>query len=71
VLVGEAIRRGERYTLSAHRGEHRVWQATQSAVTVGELSLHLPAGSLPAGRYLLRVAATGDRTAATYRLRVD
>jgi hypothetical protein len=71
LLVAAAIERGERYTLSAYRGERQVWQATVSAETAGELSLHLPVGSLPAGDYRLRARAADGETAATYRLRVD
>jgi hypothetical protein len=71
LLVGGTLRPGEQYTLSAQRGARQVWQATQTAATAGELTLHLPAGSLPTGEYVLRVRAADGRPVATYRLQVD
>jgi hypothetical protein len=71
LLVGEGIRPGERYTLSAHLGSRRAWQATVPAVSAGELTLHLPAGSLAPGDYDLRADTADGTVVNTYRLRVD
>jgi hypothetical protein len=71
LLVGEGIRPGGRYTLSAHLGSRRVWQATVPAASAGELTLHLPAGSLAPGDYDLRADTADGTVVGTYRLRVE
>jgi hypothetical protein len=71
LLVAEGVRPGGSYRISARRGSREGWGATVAATTAGELSLHLPAASLPPAEYELRVTATDGTTVGTYRLRVE
>lgn len=71
LLVAEGVRPGGSYRVSSRRGGRESWGATVAATAAGELSLHLPAGSLPPAEYELRVAATDGATVGSYRLRVE
>lgn len=69
LLMAEKVAAGERYqVLLSRSGGPTLWRGTASAVATGELTLHLPAGALEAGRYTVRLQTLRGEVLGTYAL---
>jgi hypothetical protein len=71
LLVADGVVAGGRYRVRVGRpGAPPLWQGTAQAVTRGELTLHLPAGSIPAGSYEVTVTDAAGTALESYRIAV-
>ena len=70
ILVADTIRAGESYSVRVEAAGSALWEGPARAASANELTLHLPAGTLPAGGCLIRVVVADGSSVATFEFDV-